>query len=467
MKNVFILGAGPAGLATAFELARNGRRVEVIEKNSEVGGLSRSMELKGCKFDIGPHIFIKRNKRIIDFWKLIGQGDVFEVTENSAQYQNGKVYGSFTDIFLHMPLTERVEIVASFLKRRLFPTRDTVSWEEEMMNACGEKMYSIFHETYSRKFWGLNLSKIDKKSANNMVKKITFGLLAKKAILRWLQSKGLVKRESCSGGHVFFHHKYGSGFIYDNLKKLAQKTGKAKFRLNSEIVRINHDGKKITSIDAKNSKGVVRNYKASEFISTIPLTVFVQIMNPKPPKEVVHAAGKLLFRRAVMVNLVVEGNPFEKQWLQVISNDIKAYRITNFRNLSKHMGNGNLCPIGVEYNCFEEDEIWKMNEEELVELARKEMDSAGLIKKENVVDASVLKLDFVYPVYFVGYEKFVSTITDYLSKFENLQCISRSSIYRYNNMGHAVESGFVAADNLTGKVESVEKLNVLDGKEDI
>ncbi|MEM4255192.1 MAG: FAD-dependent oxidoreductase [Candidatus Norongarragalinales archaeon] len=468
MEDVVILGAGPAGLAAGFELSKNGESVALIDKNGEVGGLSRTSQVKGCRFDLGPHVFIKRNERIVDFWKLIGKGRLSEIQENSKQYYQGKVYGSFGDIFLKLPLSERLAVVADFLKRRLFPISNAVSCEQQMINDYGEKMYSIFQKAYTQKFWGLDLSQIDRNMYNNMIKKISFDALAKKTSLKWLQEKGLIKKpHEAPQGHRFFHHALGSGQMYANLAEMTQKTRNAEFHMNSRVVRVNHDGKKITSIETEDTHGKTRKHEGSQFISTIPLNVFLESLRPAPPKEILEAANKLYFRNLVMVHLVVEGNPFDAQWMQVMSDDITAYRITNFSNLSNHMGSGSLCPVGIEYNCFENDAIWKMSDEEIIDFAKREMEKAGLVEKKRVVDASVLKVDYVYPIYFLGYEKFVSAVADYLSKFENLQCISRSSIYRYNNMGHAVESGLVAADNLLGARQDVKKLNALDGKQDI
>lgn len=468
MADVVILGAGPAGLAAAYELTKNGKRVDIVEKSSTIGGLSKTSEHRGCKFDLGPHIFINRNRRILDFWKLIGDGNISELREDCRQYYNGKVYGSFSDIFLSMPLSKRIPIVVDFLKRRLFPLRHISSYKEQMINDYGERMYYIFNESSQKKFWGVDPSQIERKWAHPMNKKPSFGELSKRILVKWLRRKQVSKQSSRNESANFFHYKYGSGYMYSNLKEMIRKTKRASFNLNESVVRINHDGKKILSVESRDINGNVVKHTASSFISTIPLTVFVERMSPKPPRDILDAAKKLRFRSLIAVNLVVKGNPFHGQWLQVISNDVSAYRITNFCNLSEAMGNEDLCPVAVEYNCFEGDALWKMSDTAIIELAKKEMHAAGLIKKENIVDASVLRMEYAYPVYFLNYEQFVSKIISYLSGLSNLQAVSRSSLYRYNNMGHAVESGLAAADNILGtKSVDTEKLSVLDGKKDI
>ncbi len=467
MEDVVILGAGPAGLAAAYGLARQGKTVHVLEKSTAVGGLSRTTTLQGCQFDLGPHIFIKRNPRIIDFWKLIGQGGLFEIQEDSRQYCNGTVYRSLADIFFNLPLRERVAIVANLLKRRMWPIRNVASHKDQIVNEYGEKMYALFNEVIQKKYWGMNPSEIEKKRTPTDGKKASVRALAKKTALTGLQRFGLARKASEPKGHTFFHHKYGSGQMYENLKAMTEHTENAAFHLGCDVVRIRHDGKKIQTVEAKDADGTPHSFTAHECISTIPLDRFVRMMEPKPPTEVLEAAGKLFFRNLVMVNLVVKDNPFAGQWMQVISDDLTAYRITNFCNLSKDMGNRNLHPIAVEYNCFEKDGIWKKADHDIIGLAKEELARAGLVKESHVVDASVFKAENVYPVYFIGYEKFVTRITDYLSGFGNLQAISRSSIYRYNNMGHAVESGLVAADKLLGKKADVQALSALDGTQDI
>lgn len=465
-ERTVVLGAGPAGLAAAYELAVHGKPVDVVEKNERVGGLSRTTELRGCQFDLGPHIFIKRNERIVNFWKLIGDNQMFSLKENSKQYFRGKTFGSFSEIFLDLPATEQAAIAASFIKRSLLPRRKIASYKDQMVHDFGRKMYSVFHEGPQKKFWGIDPGQIERKWAHRMLSRPSFASMAKKMIHAWLNRSKKEKGQPTGSGHVFFHHQNGSGHLYERLREITEKTGSATFHVGAEVVGIRHDGDRITAVDVKTKSGT--HFVAGEnFISTLALNDFVRMLQPAAPQEVLYAASKLFFRDMVMVNFVVDGNPFDGQWLQVISDDLEAYRITNFRNLSDAMGHGNLCPLAVEYNCFRGDDFWKKSDAEIIAFAKDELEKSGLVQKEKILDASVLRAKNAYPVYFLGYQKHVQTVTDYLAAFKNLQCISRSAIYRYNNMGHAVESGLLAADNLLGRGAAVEDLDVLDGTKDI
>ncbi|MBI4361417.1 FAD-dependent oxidoreductase [Candidatus Micrarchaeota archaeon] len=468
--NTVILGAGPTGLAAAYELSIHGKPVDVVEKSQAVGGLSRTTELLGCQFDLGPHIFIRRNERIVNFWKLIGENQMFSLHENSKQYFRGKAFGSFSEIFLSLPVTEQASIAASFLRRSLLPKPRPSSYRDQMVNDYGDKMYSVFHEGPQKKFWGVDPGHIERKWAHRMLSRPSFLAMAKRMIHAWMnqskKAKAKADAEPTGAGHVFFHHKNGSGHLYDHLKEITEKTGIAKFHLQSEVTGIHHQHDRITAVDTQTRDGT-HAVTGEHFISTLPLNDFVGMLKPKPPQDVIDAASKLYFRDLVMVNFVVDGNPFDGQWLQIISDDLQAYRITNFRNLSDAMGRGPLCPLSVEYNCFRGDDFWRKSDAQIIELAKDELEKSGLVQTQRVVGSSVLRAKNAYPVYFIGYQDHVQTVTEYLAGFKNLQSIGRSAIYRYNNMGHAVESGLLAADHLLGRKTDVGGLDVLDGTKDI
>lgn len=465
MNKIVIIGAGPAGLSTGYSLSKEGQNVLIIEKESRCGGLCRTFDFKGFKFDIGPHIFKERNQQITGIWKETAKDKLLTISPTSKLFYNKKFLTLVEGLF-SLQLADKIKVFYGLVASRIAPIRNVVSSKDWAVNSYGKKVYSIFYKTHEEKFWGIDLSKIDKKWAMIHIRKFPLHKIINYLIGRVILKKK--KMEKPVSDAINYYPESGSALIYEALKDNILKNKGSKFKFNSEIISLNHNGSKITSIDVKNIKTKkITKIFGTEFISTMPITELVQKLNPSPPRDILKLTKKLFYRHLLLVNFIVNfKGSFPCQWAEVHSPEVKFGRITNFKNFSKHMAdNSGKSPICMEYYCFEGDSIWKMKDEAIISFAKKELDEVGLINQNDVEDGFVVKLKNAYPMYIVDYEEIVNKVKSHLVKFKNLQTIGRGGMYRYNNMGHSVESGLRAAENIMGKKHNLWEINVTDDKE--
>lgn len=452
-KNI-ILGAGPAGLSAAYLLNERGNSSLIIERAKRVGGLSKTYDFKGFKFDIGPHVFKNRNKRITKLWENSLDKNFLEIKPISKLYYKDEFVSSLYGAVKKSNPLVFLKMMIGLILARLNPKKRIVSAEDWAINAYGKEMYNLVYRPHEENFWGEKLSKIDKKWAMVYVKKKPLVRLLKN---RFFSEKQLKKQD------ILNYPEFGSGTVYENFEKRIKKNKKNKIILDSRVVSIKHNSSKITSLEIiKNGKR--RKIQGDNFISTIPINKVVKMMDPKPPKELLVLSNKLYFRDLVLVNLVVNlKKSFPCDWSEISSKKLGVGRVTNFKKLSKKMGDAtSKSPICMEYYCLKDGGFWKKTNKEIIEIAKNDLFDMGLIERKDFVEGFVVKLEEAYPVYILDFEKVVDKLKDYLDSFKNFQSIGRNGAYTYNNMGHSVESGLLAAENILGKRNDISKLSVTD-----
>jgi protoporphyrinogen oxidase len=442
---ICIIGAGPSGLGCAYELQKLGckDRIILFDKNDRVGGLARSTPYKHHYFDIGPHRFYTKNAEVLRFWKNILKRDFVEVKRLTRILYKNKLFlypVRLMDVVEKLGMLESLKCLISFLwvkisLRNLVPK----TFEEWITKHFGKKLYSIFFKTYTEKVWGIPCGKIGAEWASQRIKNLNFYEVVKNAIFgeRVRKAKSLID--------TFYYPKKGAGYFYEKLAGLIKKN-KGSIFLNREITSIHWSANRIKSVE---------NIAIKYLFSSMPITSFIHALNPKPPRSVLLAAKKLYFRDHITVNLIVDRtNLFPDNWIYVHSPEVQMARVTNYNNFIKHQtSNVKLqTAISVEYFVFKDDKLWTMKDEELIELAKKELEKVGLVKEKDIMGGFVVKESESYPTYYLGHKKYFDILKNYVSRFENLQLIGRGGMYKYNNMDHAIYSGMLAARNfVTGK----------------
>lgn len=454
-KKIIVIGAGPAGLSAAYKLSQQGCEVEVYEAGNHTGGLARSFELWGQIVDCGPHRFFSTDKIVNDFFKEVVKDDFVSVNRLTRIYYRNRFFYyplKISNVLINIGLFGVVQILSSYFFQRLSPIKNPETFEDWVVNKFGRKLFNIFFKNYSEKLWGIPCSRIDADWAAQRIKKFSLIEAVKHALLGdpGKKHKTLVDQ--------FAYPNYGTGSIYQKMKVSIEQWG-GKVYMNQPVERVLlNDKNEVIGIRLKSGEERV----ADEVISTMPLTLMVKGMKDVPA-EVQQACDSLFYRNTILVYVEVDDTQlFPDNWIYVHSPDVMHGRITNFRNWSpKLYGDKQTTILCLEYWCFNEDEIWKAEQDYFAPLAEKELRKLALIKPEmKVLNTHVVKLPRCYPVYETGYMKHVTVIKNYLDQFKNLRVIGRYGAFKYNNQDHSMLMGLLAArEIISGKKENLWAIN--------
>ena len=441
VKKVAVIGAGPAGITAAYELAKAGIYVEVFEAAPQVGGLAKTIDLWGQKVDLGPHRFFSNDARINKVWLEVAGKDYRMVDRLTRIYYKNKFYFypiKAGDALKKLGFFKSAACMFSFMWQKVVPTKQDGTFENWVVSRFGRKLFSIFFKTYSEKLWGISCKELDADFAAQRIKKLSLWEAAKNAITGGKNNKHktLVDQFAFPTG--------GTGMIYDRMKEYVVSKGN-KVYLETPVKRVLSKDGKVTSLELEN--GHIHEF--DHVISSMPLTLLVNRL-PETPQNILDLTKSLKFRNTILVYLHVQGKDlFPDNWLYVHSTDLKMGRITNFRNWVPEILNGKESTIVVlEYWCNDEDPEWSDSAEKWIELGKLELNKTGLIKGAPITEGHVHKISRCYPVYSRGYKDQLKPVEEYLSSVNGLSVIGRYGAFKYNNQDHSILMGILAAENL-------------------
>jgi protoporphyrinogen oxidase len=445
-----VLGAGPAGLTAAWVLAQRGRAGEVFEADGMVGGIAKTVEFEGYRFDLGGHRFFTKLKPVERLWEEMLGEELLTRPRLSRIYYQGKYLAyplQAKDVIKRLGLRESVLCALSYLWTRLRPTRPEVSFEDWVTTRFGRRLYDAFFRSYTEKVWGIPGREIRAEWAAQRIKNFSLA----KAILTIV---GLRRSHVTTLIEEFRYPRLGPGQMWERFRERVEERG-IPVRLNHRVVGIRHDGAgRVESVVVRRNGGPDEEVQVESVLSSLPLSTLVLSLDPPAPPEVVAAAERLRYRELCLVALVIdEHEPFPDNWIYLHDPGTRAGRVQNFGAWSESMVvRGTTC-LGVEYFCFEGDEIWEMPDEEAVRLATDELTRIGLIDPAKVIDGVKVRVPRAYPMYDADYRASVDTLREYLSGFDNLVTFGRNGLHRYNNQDHSMWTAILAT------------LNLLDGAE--
>ncbi len=452
-----IIGAGPAGLTAAWELVKNGLDVTVFEKYSLVGGIARTEEHKGYRFDIGGHRFFTMVPEVEALWHEWLQEDFVVRPRKSRILYRGiffdyplRLYNALSGL----GLWESMRIVASYIRAQMFPYKQEQSFEEWVVNRFGRRLYEIFFKTYTEKVWGIKCTEISAEWAAQRIKGLTLAAAIKNALFppRGDVIKTLIKE--------FYYPVRGPGMMWEKVAELIEDKG-GRVDLGTEAVRIIWEKNMVIAVEVDGPDGI-QYVEGTDFFSTMALNDLIDRFDPAPPLDVVKAAGGLRYRDFITVVLIVDiADVFDDNWVYIHSPDVKIGRIQNFKNWSSEMVPGNdTTSLGLEYFCNEGDGLWNMSDRELVELGTVEIQKIGLAYKKNVVDGVVMRQQKAYPVYDAHYGPLLDTIKEWLTGLTNFHTIGRNGLHKYNNQDHSMLTAIMAVDAaISGQENDVWTVN--------
>lgn len=443
---IYILGAGPAGMAAAYRLTQLGFPVVVVEREEGVGGLAKSIRYQGFILDYGPHRFFTKIPAVLELWNQVLGSEQVTVRRLTRIYYR-KQYFQYPiqawEVLRKVGWWESLRIVLSYLWAQLIPRPAPRNFADWVKGKFGARLFQIFFEGYTEKLWGIPCTEISADWAAQRIKGLSLGEAIRKA-LGW--NRGLVK----SLIDQFQFPRLGSGQLYEKMQEFLLAEGQ-KVWLNTEVIALRHEGSRIVKLQLRNLQDGSETWVSpSHVISSIPLTVLVQSLQELPPPEVLQAARNLKFRNTVLVYLIVEGSQlFPDNWLYINEPTVQVGRVTNFANWSPAMlPNREQTPLCCEYWCNFEDPLWQAPEEELLALAERELRQIGLLQDQKICGGFVVRLPRTYPIYAGSYKEDLAILQRYLGEFENLQLVGRYGSFKYNNQDHSLLMGLLAAENI-------------------
>lgn len=455
-----VLGAGPGGLATGYWLSKHGVSVTVLERASVVGGLARTVERDGFKFDLGGHRWFSKVDEVNDFYKEVMADETIWVHRISRIYFDGKyidyplrVGNALAAIGPVAAARALADYARVRVEQRLDP-KPIVSMEDAYVDQYGRTLYEFFFARYSEKVWGLPCAEMSGDWVNQRTKGMSLVTAVKDAII---PSKGAVQSLIDS----FMYPRYGYGRLSERMAEGIIAAGN-EVRLNSGVTKVLRQGNHITGVVTTDEAGYETTIEGAQFVSSIPLTLLGQIMDPPAPAEVIAAAKSLVFRNVITVNLMLDREKMtDDTWLYVHDRDILFGRLHEPKNWSVDMvPDQSKTSVVAEYFCSFGDHIWSMSDEALVEQTVKHLsEDLGFITREEVLGGFAVRSPRAYPSYTIGYEEPLAILKSFIESFDNLQIIGRYGTFRYNNADHSVETGLLAAKNILGESHDLGRVN--------
>lgn len=459
---VVIIGAGPAGLTAAYELVKHGRRPVVVESDPEyVGGLARTVQYRGFRFDIGGHRFFSKSQEIEKLWEEICGEDFLRRPRRSRIFYRGTFFDyplKPMNAFRGLGMVDTTLCVLSYLRSRILPVKPELSFEDWVVNRFGRRLFEIFFRTYTEKVWGISCREISADWASQRIK----GLSLKEAVL-----SALFPHRQRSGGAViktlidFFRYpRLGPGMMWERARDRIVAAG-GRVEMGCPVTAVHHNGQHVVGVEVRSMDGRTDVFTGTHFVSSMPLRELLEKWRPAPPDEVLRAARGLSYRDLLVAALIVRSpDVFPDNWIYVHSPSVKVGRIQNFRAWSAEMVPDPVFTcLGLEYFCSEGDALWTSADGELVAMAKRELETMGLVRAEGVEDGCVVRMHKAYPVYDGQYEHHVRIIRTYLERFPNIQVVGRNGMHKYNNQDHSMMTALLAARNILGGRFDVWKVN--------
>ena len=462
-KTAVIIGAGPAGLTAAYQLVtKTDIKPIILEKSQDIGGISKTVNYKGNRIDIGGHRFFSKSTPVMKFWKNILP------IEEKAPDKKEKIFLVRSRLsrilylrkFFDYPISLSIQTIRnlgifrmtrigfSYIKARIKPIRHEKSLEDFIINRFGKKLYLTFFKDYTEKVWGIPCKKIGPEWGRQRIKGLSISKAIAQAFKSIFKKDNSLDQKDTETSLIqrFLYPKYGPGQMWEEVAKIVERKG-GKIIKGENVTSIEHSGNNITTVKTQKN-----TYTGDYFFSTMPVQELVKGLSPRAPKGPSRIAKGLKYRDFITVGLLLKKFAKEEEmkdnWIYIQEPDVLVGRLQIFNNWSPYMvKDKNLKWVGLEYFCNEGDSLWNRSDRALKDLAKEEMVKIGLIEPEDILDSTVIRMEKCYPAYFGTYEQF-DKVREYLDGFQNLFLIGRNGQHRYNNQDHSMLTAMEAVENI-------------------
>lgn len=465
-KEVLILGAGPAGLTSAFVLQESGIKTKVLEADPDyVGGISRTVNASGFKFDIGGHRFFTKSIVVQELWTRMLRQDrwIKDVPRMSRIYYRKKFFNyplSATDALQKLGIFEAILCMTSYFRFKVKPIKNPKSFQDWVTNQFGKRLFEIFFKSYTEKVWGMRCDEISADWASQRIKGLSLGEAALNSLpgfIRKFKNKTELIRTLTD---KFDYPIHGPGELWESAKNKLEENNSSVI-MGQRVTKLTYSNSQITSVETTNADGDLQIHFGTDVISSLPIRELLNALEPKPPEEILVAANSLHYRDFLTVVLIYD-NPsiFLDNWIYIHEPSVKVGRIQNFKNWSPAMvPDDHLTSLGLEYFCFEGDQLWQMSDEDLIALGAQELNSIGLTGLQPL-KGFVVRCKKAYPIYDDQYKTYVKKIWEWVSSnITNLQFVGRNGMHMYNNQDHSMLTAYLAAQNVMGESHNLWNVN--------
>ncbi len=478
-KQAIIIGGGPAGLTAAYELlTRTDIHPIVIERFDYMGGISRTVQYKGNRMDIGGHRFFSKSDRVMNWWleQLPQEAPGQSEREDDVMLVRGRrsrIY--FLRKFFEYPIqlskatlvnlgparTARIGI--SYLRAMMFPIRKVENLEQFFINRFGRELYLTFFKSYTEKVWGVPCDQISAEWGAQRIK----GLSIRKAIAHFLKQSSKPAGDIAQKGtetsliEQFLYPKLGPGQMWEKIATRIEQMG-GEIITNFDITSVEVKDGEVVAVGGHSSDGTARRFAGDHFFSTTSVKELVQAMvegGSRVPENVREVAENLQYRDFIAVGLLVDklkvsepggkhGQLVTDNWIYIQEPDVLIGRLQVFNNWSPFLvADQSKVWLGAEYFCYEGDELWTRSPESMAKLAADELAKIDIIERAEVRDTVVVHMAKTYPAYFGVYDRF-HEVRDYVDGISNLYLIGRNGMHKYNNQDHSMLTAMTAVDNI-------------------
>lgn len=503
-QRAIIIGAGPAGLTAAYELLTRTRiKPIILEKSSALGGISRTVNYKGNRIDIGGHRFFSKSDRVMEWWMKMLPLQASEVASGDSplaiQYhgmkkdiqpspagpdrpdadnvmllraRKSRIYylrrffdypiSLSKDTLLKLGLGRTFKIGVSYMQSALFPIKREETLEQFFINRFGRELYKTFFKSYTEKVWGVPCDKISAEWGAQRIKGLSIWATLMHAARKAFKSgSGDIGQKGTETSLIeqFMYPKFGPGQMWEECARRIREMG-GEIHTDCKAERLITDGWRVKGLETSHG-----TFEGDYFFSTAPIQEIMRSFDVAPPANVLEVSDGLVYRDFMTVGLLLrslkinEETPQGKQlikdnWIYIQEPDVQLGRLQVFNNWSPFLvaKQGNVW-LGLEYFCNETDDIWKLPDEKMVALGIEELSRIGIIDPTEVIDSTVLRMEKTYPAYFGTYDRFAE-IREHVDRYENLFLIGRNGMHRYNNQDHSMLTAMMAVDDIiSGKAD--------------
>jgi protoporphyrinogen oxidase len=452
-----IIGGGPAGLTAAYQMAKMGWPVTVLEGDDMLGGISRTAQYKGYRFDIGGHRFFTKIAPVEALWHEILKDEFISVPRMSRIHYNGTFFDyplKAANALSGLGPINAVRIFVSYLWWHYRPYPVEENFEQWVTNRFGKRLFEIFFKTYTEKVWGIPCTEIRAEWAAQRIQ----GLSLAKAILN---ATALNRRSNDIKSLIneFQYPRLGPGQMWETAAARIQEMG-GQVLMKHHVAAIEHRDGRIVAVRATTPDGE-RRFEAEHFFSTMPVRSLVRALDPPVPPAVKDDAEGLRYRDFLVVALMLNREDlFPDNWIYIHTPGVKVGRIQNFNNWSKAMvpDSGTTC-LGMEYFCFKGDGLWDSSDQDLVAQAASELEQLGLAQASDVKDGAVIRMPKAYPIYDSKYRGHLDGVRAYIDPIANLHTVGRNGMHKYNNQDHSMLTAMMAIMNMQGASHDIWEVN--------
>ena len=450
LMRIGVIGAGPAGLTAARELVGQVETLVLEQDPTMVGGISRTVEYKGYRFDIGGHRLFSKNADVEQYWQRVLGADLLSRPRMSRIFYGGKFYDyplRAGNAFRNLGALDTARCLLDYVRARRHPTTPALTFEDWVTNQFGRRLYEMFFKTYTEKVWGIPCEEISADWAAQRIKGLNLATAVRSAIFG-TRGDGPVVRTLID---EYRYPRLGPGMLWERVaQEIVERSGT--LLMGQRVVGVEWEGGAgARTLLARSEDGRVSAYSVDHIISSMPIRSLIRAMGPQVPEDVARAGEALKYRDFLTVALIVDApDLFPDNWIYIHDAAVRVGRIQNFKNWSPDMvPNSNTTCVGMEYFCFAGDSLWAASDVQLLGLAERELKQVGLLGVGRVIDGQVVRVPKAYPVYDEDYAHNVEVVRRFLTtQVPNVQLVGRNGMHRYNNQDHAMVTGMLAAQNI-------------------